>query len=147
MDPINDVKAAIVLPISWGGAIHLALRMHGTRFEGCYSPPGGHQDILPDGTREPARLAALRELREETGLLVAPERLEELDEMTSMAADGMPCGGTFYLLRLRPDEALLSTEPDAHGPWRAYSYADAVGLPSTPCCRSLIRALAAGYMR
>jgi 8-oxo-dGTP pyrophosphatase MutT (NUDIX family) len=143
----DHTKAAIVLPLSPGGYIHLALRQPGTRFAGLFVPPGGHRDTLPDGTLEPARLAAVRELDEETRLLVPASRLFELDEMTAMAADGEACGGTFYLLHLLPGESLLSVEPEMQGPWRAYTYRDAATLPLTPVCRSLVLALAAGYMR
>lgn len=145
--PIDHTKAAIVLPLTWDGQIILAVRQPGTRFEGRWSPPGGHRDPLPDGTIEPARLAAIRELREEMGLQVAPERLEELDELTAMADDGRPCGGTFYLLRLRQNELPVDTEPDQHGPWRKHTYERAKELPTTPGVRALIRALAAGYLR
>lgn len=137
--PTNLANAAIVLAIRPGKAV-LCRRKPGRRFAGLYSPPSGSID-----PGETPKQAAVREVFEESGLVVEEKRLEPMGCMeTVWPYDGMPCGGMFYVLRLRPDEELEQREPNKHEPWEEFTFREAAALPLPPLTQSLIQALALG---
>lgn len=137
--PLNLANAAIVLAVRPGKVV-LCRRKPGRRFAGLYSPPSG--SVEPGETPQ---AAGVREVLEESGLVVAESRLEPLGHMeTVWPYDGMPCGGMFYLLRLEAGEVLEQREPHKHEAWEEFSFQEAAALPLPPLTQPLLQCLAVG---
>lgn len=135
--PQDMTHSAIVFPVR-AGRIALAERLQGTRMAGSFSPPGGGIDPVDASIPDAGR----RELEEETGLKVAAERLLYLGKLTGTGEDWQPVGGHFFLLPLEEGEELKHTEPDQHGPWKWYTFAEASRLPLPAVSKALVLALA-----
>lgn len=135
--PQDMTHSAIVFPVR-AGRVALAERLPGTRMAGAYSPPGGGIDPGDASVRATAR----REMEEETGLVVPEERFLYLGKLTATGEDWQPVGGHFFLLPLEEGEELKDTEPDQHGPWKWYTFAEAARLPLPPVSQPLLLLLA-----
>ncbi len=118
-------EGAVVIPRLPDGQIMLAQRLSKDRpFLGCYAAPGGS---VEEG--EEPRVAAVRELAEETGLEVDLNRLVFVSRTgphltpVEQGGSGITYYMTYFLLDLADDEVLKRTEPAKQGEWIARSYA------------------------
>lgn len=116
--------AVIIIPRRPDNKIILSQRLNKDRpFAGCYAAPGG---TVEDG--EEPRVAALRELKEETGLEVTSDRLVFLKRTgphltpVEQSGSGKPYYMSYFLLDLAEDEVLKRTEPEKQGQWEARTY-------------------------
>lgn len=85
----------------------------------------------PEGSESPAQ-GVLREALEETGLVIPPSELTELDyhsyvrfnEGRATRFEIEPFDThfveLFFYYRLHPDQVIQNLEPEKHGPWRWY---------------------------
>lgn len=90
----------------------ISRRLKGGNYGGHHQFPGGH---IEEGER--TLDGALRELREETGLVPALNRLVYLGSEVAVGYKGESYEGHRYGLELFDGEEPADTEPDRQGPW------------------------------
>jgi 8-oxo-dGTP pyrophosphatase MutT (NUDIX family) len=90
-------------------------------------------------------VAAVRELQEETGLLIDATRLVKLDRVgpivtpVEQQGSGVPYHMQYYGLDLRVGELPKDTEPTKQGPWELRTWVSWVlGAPLTPYSAEMI---------
>lgn len=83
--------------------------------------------------------AAVRELHEETGLVIEAERLTYLG---GLCFDVLGAFTFLYRLRLRAGEWPLHTEPEKRSQWRAFTPADALRRRTLPSVGAMVSVLA-----
>lgn len=107
-------------------SVFLAQRLDRTRpYYLMFAPPGGKVDPVGDaeqGAGNILKQGALRELREETGLVLTSDRLiyvTEMDSITSLADLGtnIPFRVYWFGADLNFDEEPRQTEPHKQGVW------------------------------
>lgn len=114
------VTAVHVILVDPNNGRVLLTRRAGTGYEdGCWSLPAGHLDGA-----EPARSAAAREVREETGVTVDPDDLLFLHVMHRLTPDDERTDYFFQANRWQGEPSI--TEPDKCD---AQMWADLAGLP------------------
>ncbi|MGW0669761.1 NUDIX domain-containing protein [Streptomyces sp. NPDC002746] len=90
-------------------------------YEGCWALPGGHQD---EG--ETSRMAAARELQEETGVLVDPAQLRAIGTWDQPGRDPRGLYSTDAYLAVVPAGTAIVAGSDA----RTVRWWPATGLPA-----------------
>jgi len=97
-------------------------------YKNFYCVAGGKLEL-----KEDPLTAAIRELKEETGLDIEPSRFEFVE-----ASDKEPTAKVEYVFKvwLRPGEIPENTEPHKHEEWISYPIADALQLKLIPKLKS-----------
>lgn len=105
---IDLPRGASVIPITKRGTFLVSQR----KGNGQWQFPGGHVEPGEDPLA-----AAARELREETGLTVAPERLALVGRELAIGYSGDLYEGFRYGLLLEDGERFTNPEPEKHSDW------------------------------
>lgn len=122
---IVTVDCAVVL-LSHGDRCWMSLRKMG-QFEGMWQNPGGKID--------PGELpveAAVREIKEETGLNLSPDRFRGIGTTDRVDPKGEPYTNHWFVVALTDDEVPAQLEPEKHGPWKKVAKSEWLELPLMP---------------
>ncbi len=127
-EPLRDTRtqAACVVIIGPGGEILVSRRADSVTFPGTLQIPGGGVD---EG--ETPEAAAVREIREETGLVLAPEALHCVGFWYHERHGGTPYTtyGYVYHWARDPAEDAEYLEPNKSGPWFSLSVWSLLAVP------------------
>jgi 8-oxo-dGTP pyrophosphatase MutT (NUDIX family) len=107
-EPYREVAAAILVGTCGRLLFQQRDDVPGILFPGQVGLFGGHRE----GSETPIE-CALREIAEETGLELAPDRLEPLVELTAAYPAGGGVRGNFYVVRNVPIGDIVVTEGSA----------------------------------
>lgn len=128
-------------------SVYLAQRLDKTKpYHLMFAPPGGKMDDVVDAS---PKLAALRELREETGLELTPDRLfyvTEMDSITPLEEKGSNIPFTIYWFAadLKPGEEPRQIEPHKQGVWIPWTLVGIQSLQMPPGDREAVQKLLRG---
>lgn len=105
----------VVVGLLRDGRFIMARRRTGS-YAGFLCAPGGKVEVgeTPDA-------AAIRELKEETGIEIDRSRLWLLSTELFIVNNGTPLIAYMYIVSLTQDDGeVKNCEPDKHGPWESY---------------------------
>ena len=131
---MNRKVSAVLLRVN-RTSVYLAQRLDPARpYYRMFAPPGGKFDDILDSN---PKACALRELREETRLEIAADRLvyiHEMDSITPLKDKGsnIPFTIFWYGVDLKPGEEPKQTEPTKQGAWIPWTLKGALELSMPP---------------
>ncbi len=106
-------RGVAIFLITGSGRVAVSLRRSTFYYPNKWQTPGGTLEV-----GETPEQAVLRELEEESGVILGCEDIYKIDQTLELYTTGEPFEMTWFFSKASEDLRLVNKEPDKHGDWR-----------------------------